>query len=248
MNGIRQRLRQAMVLSDVNVHQIVEGDTAAENRISRQLNGSALTVETLMTILEGLPDNINLEWILYGRGNRLNPIYPSMQANNVNVTGSNNNVTNNGGYYANVSNPDDEITEADFEIVEKIPIVPAQLVKVPNLDVYEELSKRPQELKMVLRGSAYADLVARIKDMAMYPEFQPNDEVYLKVIDNWEHLINGSVYVVDTYSKGMLCRMLYDEGEYYAAKSRQDRYSEFKIPKDDIIKVYNITQLRRIPN
>lgn len=231
----------------LQVLQISEAEFANRIGMTQQVTNnyisgrSKVSTKFLVSILNSYKE-LSAEWLMRGVGNMLNAQLPSQ----VNVNGNKNIVGNSASYI--VSNPDDEITEADFEIVEKIPIVPAQLVKVPNLDVYEELAKRPQELKMVLRGSAYADLVARIKDMAMYPEFQPNDEVYLKVIDNWDHLVNGAVYVVDTYSKGMLCRMLYDEGEYYTAKSRQDRYSEFKIPKDDIIRVFNITQLRRIPN
>lgn len=229
-NGVSQRLAGAIGMGQTTVNNYMNGSRKP-------------SLEFICAILD-THLYLSAEWLLRGKGEMFTNELPT--TNQVNVNGNKNIVGNSASYI--VSNPDDEITEADFEIVEKIPIVPAQLVKVPNLDVYEELAKRPQELKMVLRGSAYADLVARIKDMAMYPEFQPNDEVYLKVIDNWEHLVNGAVYVVDTYSKGMLCRMLYDEGEYYTAKSRQDRYSEFKIPKDDIIRVFNITQLRRIPN
>ena len=255
---IKMRLRQAMAMKQTSVRQIVGADQVLSNKVSRQLNNSSLTVEVLMMLADAMPD-ISLEWLLKGVGNmyRTSGENGSNQCTlsgqpaqvsgvtSVTISGNNSgNVVNNSGVMGT-----EELTDADFEPVDSIPVVPQAIVRVPNVDVKQYVIDNSEILdyKKVVKGNVYADMCARVKDLAMYPEFQVGDELYLLEINKQSSLANGAVYVIDTYSQGMLIRMLYDEGDHYTARARESaRYTDFKIPKSDIIRMYTITQLRRV--
>lgn len=64
---IKKRLRQAMIQENINPHQIANGDQTLENKISRQLRNTAMTVETFMQIVSAMP-KINHQWLLTGVG------------------------------------------------------------------------------------------------------------------------------------------------------------------------------------
>lgn len=66
-NDIKLRLKTLLASHKTNVHQIAEGDNAWENKISRQLRDTSMTVETLLFILDKFPDT-NLEWLIMGKG------------------------------------------------------------------------------------------------------------------------------------------------------------------------------------
>ena len=189
---------------------------------------------------------VSADWLFRGEGDMFRTKSGTSSVTSVTIGGNNSgSVVNNSG----VMDSADEITEADFEPVDSIPIIPPAIVRLPNIDVKTYLSDNSEtvDYRKVVRGNVIADMCARVKDLAMYPEFQVGDEIYLVEVDKEASLVNGSVYVVDTKSQGLILRMLYDEGDRYKARARAcERYTDFPILKSDIIRVFTVTQLRRI--
>lgn len=205
-----------------NKEQFAKMVGTSPQNISTWISRNTFNVDKILTKCVG----INPSYILTGEGPMLKNNTPARRSS----------------YFVS-----DDIEDVSYtNIVDEIPVVPAAIVKVPDTDVLQYVQHNDTDMRRVLRGNVIADMCARVKDLAMYPEIQVGDEIYLKEIKNCANLANGNVYVVDTYSQGMLIRMLYDKGSYFMAKARAERFADFKIIKSDIIRIYAITLLRRI--
>ena len=222
------------------------------NGYSRGKNKPSLAY--VMAVIDRFPE-LSAEWLLRGEGEmfRSNPSGTSA----VTITGQNHvgNV-NTGIYNEKPCRPysfeeDDEVTDADFECIEQIPVVPASAIKAPGVDLMTYVDENQQhiEQRKVVKGGVIADFIIRVKDVSLMPEYMPGDELYLKEIDITKGILNGNVYAVDTDSKGMVIRVLNEEGDHFIASSFNNaRFRDSIIQKNDILRIYNITQLRRIPN
>ena len=238
------RYKDATLASIIGIPQTtVSGYTTGKRKVSLAFT---------LAVLEHFPE-LSAEWLLRGEGDmfRSNPA----GTNAVTITGQNHVGNVNTGIYNEAAKgnnaEDDEITDADFECIEEIPVVPAAAVKAPGVDLmtYVEDNQQHIEQRKVVKGGVIADFIVRVKDVSLMPEYMPGDELYLKEIDIDKGILNGNVYAVDTDSKGMVIRVLNDGGDHFIASSfNNTRFRDSIIQKDDVLRIYNITQLRRIPN
>lgn len=250
---IKTKLKSVMELYNATFYQIADGDIPLQSKLARQINKEAsVTADVLYLFLSKFPE-LSAEWLLRGEGEmfRNNPSGTSA----VTITGQNHVGNVNTGIYNEAAKgnntEDDEITDADFECIEEIPVVPAAAVKAPGVDLmtYVEDNQQHIEQRKVVKGGVIADFIVRVKDVSLMPEYMPGDELYLKEIDITKGILNGNVYAVDTDSKGMVIRVLNDGGDHFVASSfNNNRFRDSIIQKDDVLRIYNITQLRRIPN
>lgn len=259
MEELRQRMKDVIYHFHTNASQISNKDINLQNKLSRQLNkNSSITLEVIMLFLEYFPD-LSAEWLLRGEGemsksHRSLPYSIGHGNTYVKIDGNGNkslvnspNLSN----YIDEEATEEEITDADFECIEEIPVVPASAIKAPGVDLmtYVEDNQQHIEQRKVVKGGVIADFIVRVKDVSLMPEYMPGDELYLKEINIDKGILNGNVYAVDTDSKGMIIRVLNDEGDHFIASSFNDtRFRDSIIQKDDVLRIYNITQLRRIPN
>lgn len=64
---VRQRIIQIFSIKNTNPTKFSKGDSALQNRLSRQLRGAVITFDTIQRILEEFPD-ISAEWLIRGVG------------------------------------------------------------------------------------------------------------------------------------------------------------------------------------
>lgn len=65
---VRSRVRQLQAERKFTENGLAQGDASAQKRINRQLShGAALTLDTLLRILDAYPD-VSADWLLRGTG------------------------------------------------------------------------------------------------------------------------------------------------------------------------------------
>lgn len=244
------RYKDATLASIIGIPQTtVSGYTTGKRKVS---------LAFALAVLEHFPE-LSAEWLLRGEGEMFKShrslpysighgnTYVKIDDNGNKLLVNSPNLSN----YIDEEATEEEITDADFECIEEIPVVPASAIKAPGVDLMTYVDENQQhiEQRKVVKGGVIADFIVRVKDVSLMPEYMPGDELYLKEIDIDKGILNGNVYAVDTDSKGMVIRVLNDEGDHFVASSfNGTRFRDSIIQKDDILRIYNITQLRRIPN
>lgn len=133
--------------------------------------------------------------------------------------------------------------------IEELPLVPSDLVKVPNLDIYEVVRNRNDiPMQPVVRQFPPGDLFHRITSHSMEPNICAGDKLVLDAYPKGdEHIIPGYPYVIDTRPNGFVTRLLYNHPDGYLARTyKPDIYPDFIIPIKDVIRIYRIVGLLRI--
>ena len=65
---IRQRVNEILLSHSISINKFSDGDSALQNRLSRQINrGASITAETLFILLDKFKD-VSVEWLLRGEG------------------------------------------------------------------------------------------------------------------------------------------------------------------------------------
>lgn len=65
---IRQRVNEILLSHSISINKFSNGDSALQNRLSRQINrGASITAETLFILLDKFKD-VSAEWLLRGEG------------------------------------------------------------------------------------------------------------------------------------------------------------------------------------
>lgn len=124
---------------------------------------------------------------------------------------------------------------------EKKPIIPDNIVTVPNLDVLDYVKENTNvEYSNVIVEDTPITLWHRVVDNALNPDMKEGDMIgLLSYKRGKEMVIPGKIYAVDTFSNGIVVRYLYPTDNGYLAKSNDDKtFPDFIIGKDDVIRIY----------
>lgn len=65
MEEIRERIKKVLKDHETTANGISDGDSAVQNKLSRQLREAAVTVDTIQLVLRKFPD-VSAEWLLRG--------------------------------------------------------------------------------------------------------------------------------------------------------------------------------------
>lgn len=146
------------------------------------------------------------------------------------------------------------LTEVPAEIVEEIeakviaevqpPYVPLTVARHPNLDVMEWLKKgngrhvsSTFNIMSILNDTTF---YTEVRSNAMSPALNQGEILFLKEFEEGFVFVDGSPYVIDTRSRGMLAFYLYDRGDYIEARPHNVRFETLTIAKTDIMRYYQI--------
>ncbi len=195
----------------------------------------------LNNVLTAFPD-LSRDWLLFGEGSMLKSQQP--QHSQV-VSGENNNAVQMNGT-GNTYNA------APLPIVasESLrPIVPTELYKKPNTDIYDEIVvKRAGNVEYAQFFATFSDydMYMRVQDDSMLPNFVRGDLLALSAMAA-TYILNGTIYVLDTKSYGIVLRVVIDRGDAYECHviGDESRYAPFSVPKSDVIRIYQVMGLIR---
>ena len=228
--------------------EIAEAMGASKSNVSSALKGveSVLTDRFLMRFADTYK-KFNINWLLYGEGPMLRtadipkPTQQSTGDNSPNVMGNNNMV-------GNTINTTHAPVCAQENAVR--PIVPVELYKKPNTDVYNEIVEKPSsagiEYAQYFRSFSDFCMYMRVQGDSMSPNFLRGDLLALSLLKA-TYILNGTIYVLDTKSYGLVLRVVIDRGDIYECHVIGDetRYAPFSVPKTDVIRIYQVMGLIR---
>ena len=67
MKEIIERIKDVFEQYGSNANKLASGNSAMQRKISRQLNGAALTIDVVLSVLTAFPD-VSPAWLLLGEG------------------------------------------------------------------------------------------------------------------------------------------------------------------------------------
>ena len=204
-----------------------------------------LSTEKIDIVVSAFPD-LNRDWLLFGEGPMLRtadapkPTQQSTGDNSHNVMGNNNMV-------GNTINTTHAPVCAQENAVR--PIVPVELYKKPNTDIYNEIVEKPSsgiEYAQYFRSFSDFCMYMRVQGDSMSPNFLRGDLLALSLLKA-TYILNGTIYVLDTKSYGLVLRVVIDRGDIYECHVIGDetRYAPFSVPKTDVIRIYKVMGLIR---
>ncbi len=130
------------------------------------------------------------------------------------------------------------------------PIIPHSLMRKPNCDVIETISKGGYKLEYLCSGNIDVDLWVRMDSSALYPEIVQGDYIGVKAsIERDMSIIPGEIYAINTRSKGIIVRKLGHAGNgmlaAYTADERKKLHPDFMIESSDVIKIFRRVMIIR---
>ena len=123
-----------------------------------------------------------------------------------------------------------------------IPVIPARLFRAPDIDTYEYVVNSPniEKLPPVPHFQKH-DMFATCPGDAMAPRICRGYLLALRKMPLDAPIVNGEIYVVDTWSNGMFLRRIVDNGDTvtFIAENQQD-FPDFEVPHSDIITIFRV--------
>lgn len=198
--------------------------------------------DKLTRIQECYPD-LNIEWLVTGRGNMLNT--PQQAISVINNGTNSGTMGNNVCVHTGSSCSSDE--EAEEMDVEELPIIPSNIVNEPKIDVLKYITANDTDTAPIVHQFPEAFAYYKIKSKAMEDKICAGDTLAIIPYPKGEEfIIPGDPYVVDTNTNGLITRRLFMHPDGYRAVSNNpDEYPEFIIPFKHVIRVYRIVGLLR---
>ena len=129
---------------------------------------------------------------------------------------------------------------------EDIPIIPTELHKEPDVDLYKYTEDNQVSTAPIVPQFSKFDRFFYVTNDAMAPRVLASDMAAIKRIDSMDDLIPGALYMVDTKKIGALLRRVYDNGENLLLRSyNSQEYPDFNISKKDISNIARVVGIIR---
>ena len=225
--------------------------------MSKMLRGKQkISDKTVDKICAAYPE-LSRNWLLTGEGEMLRPqqerqvkipaVGASVEQRNLYSPGATMFATNVNNNYAERRIEPMEVEDAGSKVR---PLIPMNLYKKTNTDVYESIVNKKQvgvELIPYFSGFSEYQMYMEVQDESMLPDFKVGDKVAISVLSKDTYILNGNIYAMDTKNHGLFIRILIDRGNEYECQStnNQSRYVSFRVPKYDVIRLYRVMGLIR---
>lgn len=169
---------------------------------------------------------------------------PLIQINDSTNSGNNNSI------YSNVGGAQHQSSDGALVKLEERPLVPAEITRKPNLDVYEYV--KTEDIKQKYPAFSFfpnVELYCRVLDDSMQPRYYVGDILALATFDhNRGTLVNGRPFIIDTNSVGFIFSLVYDKGEYYECRpmNKEGFIETTMVQKSDVIRLYRVVGMMRL--
>lgn len=236
---MKERLKEYLKISRITQREFCDTIGVVHSYLS-SINKD-IPNRKLLKIKEIYPD-LNIEWLVTGRGNMLNtPQQMSVINNGTNSGTMGNNVC------VHTGSPCPSADDAEEMSVEELPIIPSNIVNEPKIDVLKYITTNDTDTAPVVHQFPEALAYYKIKSKAMEDKICAGDTLAIIPYPKGEEfIIPGDPYVVDTNTNGLITRRLFMHPDGYRAVSNNpDEYPEFIIPFKHVIRVYRIVGLLR---
>lgn len=222
LTRIRLLIKWIQFVKSVKQKELAELLECNKSYLSQILNGSVAISDNFINKVCSLDSRINKDWIYTGVGSMAEGIPADLSTKKIN--------------------------DAPIEKSEEIPVIPADLYNEPEVDVYEYILDQETDMAPAVKQFPKTDMYYRIKSKAMEPSICAGDMLALAAYPvGCERIVPGDPYSVDTNTNGLVTRLLYNHPDGFLARSyNPEKYPDFVISREEIIRVFRIVGLLRI--
>lgn len=122
----------------------------------------------------------------------------------------------------------------------EIPVVPADVSRQPNLDVWEYMQINTVHAQPVIKQFSEYNLYHRMQSDAMSPRLMPGDILALRRTDIKSIIINGEVYCIDIRESGFTIREVTATDGGFLMHALNPRYADFLVPVEQVLGIYKV--------
>lgn len=257
MSSIADNLIKYIYTIESSVNAFAKNAGVDPANFARMLKGKQNITKKTLSKIEAANPQLNMNWVITGEGEMLRPqqerqvkipaVGASVEQRNLYSPGATMFATNVNNNYAERRIEPMEIEDAGSKVR---PLIPMNLYKKTNTDVYESIVNKKQagvELIPYFSGFSEYQMYMEVQDESMLPDFKVGDKVAISVLSKDTYILNGNIYAMDTKNHGLFIRILIDRGNEYECQStnNQSRYVSFRVPKYDVIRLYRVMGLIR---
>lgn len=123
-----------------------------------------------------------------------------------------------------------------------IPTIPIHAYRAIGFDVMEYFQSTQDDLHMspIVQQFPGTDCYYFVNSDDMSPNLQTNDLLCLARLPEGAKVTNGDLCILNTKYQGMLERFVYDDGDALILKATQPRWTDMRIPKEEIFNIFRI--------
>lgn len=263
MKGFRKRLKDAMEVNGMSNYKLAKATGLSASTIANWLSGTTTPDNTKLELVS-LQLNCNADWLLTGNGFMVSkgkePYYTDEETITQLRIGIANNIIDNKillkeigkqfkideSYIKDLIYNFDSTSNIDIPLLKDILKFTAQKEeqtrpRVPLTATAGSLSGESigvtlgqcEQLPIIHQIPSY-DFTMFIKGDSMSPRFESGDEIACRRIDQSRFIQWGKVHVLDT-TQGFVIKRVYDDGDKIRCVSYNPEYTDFSIPKEDIL-------------
>lgn len=123
-----------------------------------------------------------------------------------------------------------------------VPTIPIHAYRAINFDVMDYFNNTKDDLRLspIVMQFPGTDCYYFVNSEDMTPHLQTNDLLCLSRLPDEAKVTNGDICIINTKYQGIIERFVYDEGDHLLVKSTQPRWTDMRIPKDEIFNIFRI--------
>lgn len=131
---------------------------------------------------------------------------------------------------------------APYQNMRCIPTIPIHAYRAVNFDVMQYFQETHDDLKMspIIMQFPGTDCYYFVNSEDMSPNLRTNDLLCLSRLPAEAKVTNGDICIINTKFQGILERFVYDDGDALILKAAQPRWTDMRIPKDEIFNIFRI--------
>ena len=122
------------------------------------------------------------------------------------------------------------------------PTIPIKAYRAVNFDVMEYFRTTSEYIHLtpVIAQFPATDCFYFVNSNDMSPNLMTNDLLCLTRLPDDARVTNGDICIINTKYQGILERFVYDEGDHILLKSTQPRWTDMRIPKEEVYSIFRI--------
>ena len=131
---------------------------------------------------------------------------------------------------------------APYQNMRCIPTIPIHAYRAVNFDVMQYFQETHDDLRMspIIMQFPGTDCYYFVNSEDMSPNLRTNDLLCLSRLPAEAKVTNGDLCIINTKFQGILERFVYDDGDALILKAAQPRWTDMRIPKEEIFNIFRI--------
>lgn len=131
---------------------------------------------------------------------------------------------------------------APYQNMRRVPTIPIHAYRAVNFDVMEYFNETHDDVRMspIVMQFPGTDCYYFVNSEDMTPHLRMNDLLCLSRLPDNAKVTNGDICIINTKHQGMLERFVYDDGDALILKATQPRWTDMRIPKEEIFNIFRI--------